>query len=174
MNSKHLTNALMPSLLLLTLFAPAVLAEGKAACAAYLNEAEVERALGLDVETAEPVEYSEGFTVCSWTKDRPAEGQLGVNLSLFELKAIREGMVSAETVREYFDLQVASTRETSGQEPETFKGCAKRAVLFTEEHLWTMMIEMEDVFVHLSVSPTDVGRAKMDAVAKAVCSRAKR
>ena len=87
---KLVMNALAVSLFALALPAPEALAGGKPACAAYLTEAEVEGALGLDMEATEPVEYSEGFTVCSWVKDRPVEGQLGINLSFFEMKAIRD------------------------------------------------------------------------------------
>ncbi|MEO8380283.1 MAG: hypothetical protein ABI779_11520 [Acidobacteriota bacterium] len=126
-------------------------------------------ALGVELETVEPVEYSPGFTVCSWTKDRP-EGQLGVNLSFFELKAIREGMVSAESIPEYFDLQVSSTQEQSGVAPRKLAGVGKRAVLFSEEALWIVMIELEEGFAHLAISPTDVTRTQVEAMAKAVSS----
>ncbi|MGZ5474284.1 MAG: hypothetical protein ACXW31_16635, partial [Thermoanaerobaculia bacterium] len=61
-------------------FASDARAEGGAACAAWLTASDVETALGVDLETIDPVEYSAGFTVCSWTRDRP-EGQLGVYLS---------------------------------------------------------------------------------------------
>ncbi|MDP9194030.1 MAG: DUF3558 domain-containing protein [Acidobacteriota bacterium] len=146
-------------------------AEGAAPCAAWLTAAEVRTALGVELETVEPVEYSPGFTVCSWTKDRP-EGQLGVNLSFFELKAIREGMVSAESIPEYFDLQVSSTQERSGVEPQELAEVGKRAVLFSEEALWIVMIELEEGFAHLAISPGDVARAQVEAMAKAVDSRA--
>lgn len=149
-----------------------VRAEGPAACAAWLTAAEVQGALGMELETVEPVEYSPGFTVCSWTKDRP-EGQLGVNFSFFELKAIREGMISAESIPEYFDLQVSSKKDESGAEPETLDGVGKRAVLFSEENLWIVMIELEEGFAHLAISPTDVARAKVEKMAKAVATRAK-
>lgn len=147
-------------------------AEGKPSCAAFLTAAEVQTALGMELETVEPVEYSPGFTVCSWTKDRP-EGQLGVNFSFFELKAIREGMISAESIPEYFDLQVSSKREESGVEPQKLEGIGKRAVLFSEEGLWIVMIELEEGFAHLAISPSDVARSQVEAVAKAVKSRAK-
>ena len=153
-------------------FASAARAEGPAACAAWLTEAEVEAALEVEVETAAPVEYSPGFTVCSWVKDRP-EGQLGVNLSFFELKAIREGMISAESIPEYFDLQVSSKREERGAEPQELDGVGKRAVLFSEEGLWIVMIELEEGFAHLAISPSDVARAQVESMAKAVGSRKK-
>ena len=47
-------------------FASDVRAEGRAACAAWLTASEVEAALGVKLETIDPVEYSPGFTVCSW------------------------------------------------------------------------------------------------------------
>ena len=150
--------------------ASAARAEGRAACAAWLTEAEVETALKLEVETVEPVEYSPGFTVCSWIKDRP-EGQLGVNLSFFELKAIREGMISAESIPEYFDLQVSSKREQLGAEPQKLDGVGKRAVLFSEEGLWIAMIELEEGFAHLAISPSDIPGAQVKSMAKAVGSR---
>lgn len=158
-------------LLLASAVAYDVRAEGAAPCAAWLTAAEVKTALGVELETVEPVEYSPGFTVCSWTKDRP-EGQLGVNLSFFELKAIREGMVSAESIPEYFDLQVSSTQEQSGVEPQELAEVGKRAVLFSEEGLWIVMIELEEGFAHLAISPGDVARAQVEAMAKAVGSRA--
>ena len=153
-------------------FASGVRAEGRAACAAWLNEADVETALGMEVETVEPVEYSAGFTVCSWVKDRP-EGQLGVNLSFFELQAMREGMISAQSIPEYFDLQVSSKREERGAEPQELDGVGKRAVLFSEEGLWIVMIELEQGFAHLAISPSDVTRAQVESMAKAVGSRKK-
>jgi hypothetical protein len=149
-----------------------VRAAGPAPCAAWLTAAEVQGALGMELETVEPVEYSPGFTVCSWTKDRP-EGQLGVNFSFFELKAIREGMISAESIPEYFDLQVSSKRDEIGAEPDKLDGVGKRVVLFSEEHLWILMIELEEGFAHLAISPTDVARARVEALAKAAASRAK-
>ena len=163
---------------LLTLAAALTFASGARAadrmdCTAWLTAAEVETALEMKLESAEPVEYSPGFTVCSWVKDRP-EGQLGVNLSFFDPQAIREGMISAETIPEYFDLQVSSKRDQSGAEPEKLEGIGKRAVLFTEEWLWIVMIELEEGFAHLSVSPTDIGRAKLDALAKAATTRKKK
>lgn len=153
-------------------FASDVRAEGSAACAAWLTASEVETALGVALETIDPVEYSAGFTVCSWAKDRP-EGQLGVNLSFFELQAIREGMISAESIPEYFDLQVSSKQDTSGTEPQKLDGIGKRAVLFSEEGLWIVMIELEKGFVHLAISPSDIARAQVVAVAKAIDSHAK-
>ena len=148
-------------------------AEAGAACAAWLTAAEVETALAVKLETVEPVEYSPGFTVCSWTKDRP-EGQLGVNFSFFELKAIREGMVSAESIPEYFDLQVSSKQDESGAEPQKLDGVGKRAVLFSEDVLAIVMIELEEGFAHLTISPGDVTRAQVEEMAKAVASRAKK
>lgn len=153
--------------------APEVRAEGPAACSAWLTAAEVKAALGLDVETADPVEYSPGFTVCSWTKARP-EGEIGVNLSFFQLQAIREGMISAESIPEYFDLQVSSTKETSGTEPEKLEGIGKRAVLFSDDGLWVVMIELNEGFAHVALSPGDITRAQVEAVAKAVASHAKK
>lgn len=163
-----------PSLLVLFILslASGVRAEGRAACAAWLNAAEVENALEMKVETVEPVEYSPGFTVCSWVKDRP-EGQLGVNFSFFELKAIREGMISAQSIPEYFDLQVSSKREEGGAKPQELDGVGKRAVLFSEEGLWIVMIELKEGFAHLAISPSDVPRAQVESMAKAVGSRAK-
>ena len=150
-----------------------VRAEGGAPCAAWLTAAEVEAALEMKLETVEPVEYSPGFTVCSWTRDRP-EGQLGVNLSFFELKAIREGGgMSAESIPEYFDLQVSSKKGESGVKSETLDGVGKRAVLFTEEGLLIVMIELEEGFAHLAISPSDVSRAQVEALAKALDSHAK-
>jgi hypothetical protein len=143
-----------------------------APCAALLTTAEVQTALGTTVETVEPVQYSPGFTLCSWTKDRP-EGGLGVHFSLFELQAIREGMVSAESIPEYFDLQVSSKQEEVGAEPAKLEGIGKRAVLFSEEYLWIVMIELEDGFAHLGLSATDITRAQVETMAKAVDSRAK-
>ena len=154
-------------------FASHVRAEGTAACAAWLDAAEVESALQMKLETTDPVEYSPGFTVCSWTKDR-AEGQLGVNLSFFELKAMREpGAMSAESIPEYFDLQVASKKEQDGSEPEKLEGIGKRAVLFTEDVLAIVMVELEEGFMHLSISPNEVTRAQLEALAKAATSRGK-
>ncbi len=147
-------------------------AEGSAPCAALLTAAEVQTALGVEVETVEPVEYSAGFTVCSWTKHSP-EGQLGVNLSFFELEAIREAMVSAESIPEYFDLQVSSKREESGAEPQNLDGVGERAVVFSEEGLWIVMIELEEGFAHLAISPSDVARSQVEAMARAVDSRPK-
>jgi len=158
--------------LLVSAVASDLRAEGAAPCAAWLTAAEVKDALGMELETVDPVEYSPGFTVCSWTKDRP-EGQLGVNLSFFELKAIREGMVSAESIPEYFDLQVSSTQEQSGVEPQKLTDIGKRAVLFADEALWVVMIELEEGFAHLSISPNDVARAQVEALAKAMASRTK-
>lgn len=147
-------------------------ADDGAACAAWLTAAELNPALGVELETVDPVEYSPGFTVCSWTKDRP-EGQLGVNLSFFELKAIREGMVSAESIPAYFDLQVSSKQSESGVEHHSIDGVGKRAVLFSEEGLWIVMIELEEGFAHLSISPNDVTRTQVERVAKAVRRRAR-
>lgn len=147
-------------------------AEGAAPCAAWLTAAEVQAALGMELETVAPVEYSPGFTVCSWTKDRP-QGQLGVNLSFFELKAIREGMVSAESIPEYFDLQVSSRREEFGVEPQKLDGAGRRAVLFSEEHLWIVMIELQEGFAHLAISPSDVARSQVEAMARSIGSHAK-
>ena len=158
----------IPFILLLA----SVQAEGKAPCAAWLTAAEVQAALGMELETVDPVEYSPGFTVCSWVKDRP-EGQLGVNLSFFELKAIREGMISAQSIPEYFDLQVSAKREERGAEPQELDGVGNRAVLFSEEGLWIVMIELEEGFAHLAISPSDVARAQVESLAKAVGSRAK-
>jgi hypothetical protein len=152
------------------IFTSGLRAEEPKACAALLSAAEVEAALGVTMEAVDPVEYSEGFTVCSWVKDRP-EGQIGVNLSFSELKAIREGMVSAESVSDYFDLQLSSTRDVSGTEPQKLDCCGKRAVLFSEKELWVVMIELEKGFVHLAVSPGDVTRAKVEALARAVDQR---
>lgn len=141
-----------------------------APCAKWLTAAEVKAALEMELETADPVEYSPGFTVCSWTKDRP-EGQLGVNFSFFEMKAIREGGTSAETIPEYFDLEVASKRDEIKAEPEKLEGIGKRAALFSEEYLWIVMIELEDGFAHLAISPADVTRAQVEALAKAAAAR---
>jgi hypothetical protein len=154
------------------LFGSDLRADGQAPCAALLTAAEVKAALGTELERADPVEYSPGFTLCSWTKDRP-EGGLGMHLSFFEMKAIREGMISAESIPEYFDLQVSSKKEVSGVEPEALEGVGKRAVLFSEENLWIVMIELEKGFVHLAISPGDVTRAQVEAMARAVDSRAK-
>jgi hypothetical protein len=154
-------------------FASGVRAAERMDCTAWLSTADVETALEMKVEPAEPVEYSPDFTVCSWMKDRP-EGQLGVHFSFFGPKAMREGAISAESIPEYFDLQVASKRGESGAEPEKLDGVGKRAVLFTEEWLWIVMIELEEGFGHLSISPTDVGRAKLEALAKAVRKREKK
>lgn len=172
MQAKRVVRPIELVLLLVSALAFDVRAEGRAACAAWLATAEVEAALGVKVEAVDPVEYSAGFTVCSWTRDRP-EGQLGVNLSFFELKAIREGMVSAESIPEYFDLQVSSKKGESGAEPQTLDGVGKRAVVFSEEHLWIVMIELEEGFAHLAISPSDVTRGQLEAMARAVASRAK-
>ena len=90
------------------------------------------------------------------------------------MKAIREGMVSAESIPEYFDLQVSSTQETNGSKPEQLEGIGKRAVLFSQEHLWIVMIELDEGFVYLSVSPTDITRARVEALAKSVAAHAKK
>jgi hypothetical protein len=162
----------MVFVLFILLFGSDLRADGQAPCAGLLTAEEVQAALGTDLERAEPVEYSPGFTLCSWTKDRP-EGGLGVHLSFFEMKAIREGMISADSIPEYFDLQVSSTKEVKGVEPEVLEGVGKRAVVFSEESLWIVMIELEKGFVHLAISPGDVTRAQVEAMAKAVDSRAK-
>lgn len=154
-------------------YAPGMRAEGRKACTKYLTAAEVDGALGRKLEAAEPVEYSEGFTVCSWSIDRP-EGALGVNLSVFEMKAIREGMVSAESVPEFFDLQVSSKRDQAGADPEKLDSYGRRVVLFTEDTQWTVMIEGENAFVHLSISPGDVTRSQVDKVVEAVVARLKK
>lgn len=146
-------------------------AETSAECANWLTAADVARVLGVELETAEPVEYSPGFTVCSWVRDRP-EGQLGVNFSFFTPQAMREGMISAESIPEYFDLQVSSHRDTTSSEPQELAGVGKRAVVFSEEQLWIVMIELEDGFGHLALSPGDVTREQVEAVAKAVRRRA--
>jgi hypothetical protein len=96
-----------------------------------------------------------------------------VNLSFFELKAMREGMMSAESIPEYFDLHVSSKQEQSGVKPQKLDGIGKRAVLFSEEVLWIVMIELEEGFAHLAISPADVTRAQVEVLAKAVSSRAK-
>ena len=179
MHEQHAVRASAVRLVILSLasaltFASDVRAEEPAACAGWLTAAEVESALGMTVESVDPVEYSPGFTVCSWTKDRP-EGQLGVHLSFFELKAMKEpGPMTAESIPEYFDLQVASKKESDGKEPETLEEIGKRAVLFSEEGLWIVMIELEEGFAHLAVSPSDVTRAQIEALAKAVAAHAKK
>lgn len=143
-----------------------------AACDNWLTSDEVSAALGVEVDTSEPVEYSPGFTVCSWTKNRP-EGQLGANFSFFTPQAIREGMISAESIPEYFDLQVSSHRDTTSVEPEKLDGVGKRAVLFAEDGLWIVMIELEEGFGHLALSPGDVTREQVLAVARGVRSHAR-
>lgn len=153
-------------------FAPQVRAEGKAACTAWLTKAEVEKALGVTLDAGEPVEYSPGFTVCSWTKDRP-EGGLGIHLSFMELKAMQDGPLAAATIPEYFDNQVASKKESDGKEPKTLEGIGKRAVMFTEEYLAIVMIELEEGFAHLSISPAD-DTAQLEALAKAVAAHEKK
>ena len=147
-----------------------VTAQEAAECAAWLTSADVSKALDLELETADPVEYSPGFTVCSWTKDRP-EGQLGVNFSFFTMEAIRDGMISAESIPEFFDLNVTSHRDTAGVEPQKVAGIGKRAVLFEEDGLWIVMIELETGFGHLALSPGDVTRAQVEAVGKSVRRR---
>jgi len=144
-----------------------VIAAEQAACAEWLTAEDVSKALGLELQTTDPVEYSPGFTLCSWTKDRP-EGQIGVNFSFFTMEAIREGMISAESIPEYFDMHVSSHRDTTGGEPQQLEGIGKRAVLFTEDHLWIVMIELETGFGHLSLSPGDITREQVEAVAKQV------
>jgi hypothetical protein len=167
MQAERVRRVVLLSLVLSLSVAVSGWAEERKACSAWLTAADVESALGIEVETAEPVEYSAGFTVCSWTKDRP-EGQLGVNLSFFEPQAIREGMISAESIPEYFDLQVSSRRDQFHAEPQELVGVGKRAVVFTEEHLWIVMIELEEGFVHLALSPGDITREQVEKVAKAV------
>jgi hypothetical protein len=166
-------NRALLMLLLASAVAYDVRAEGSAPCAAWLTAAEVKAALNMELQTSKPVEYSPGFTVCSWTKDRP-EGQLGVHFSFFEMKAIREGMVPAESISEYFDREVASKKEEGGSESQTLDGIGKRAVLFTEENLSIVMIELEEGFAHLAISPNGVvNRDQLVAMAKAAASRAK-
>jgi hypothetical protein len=142
-------------------------AEMSTTCAEWLTADDVSKALGLELETSDPVEYSPGFTLCSWTKDRP-EGQIGANFSFFTMEAIRDGMISAESIPQYFDMHVSSHRDTTGVEPEKLEGIGKRAVLFTEDHLWIVMIELETGFGHLSLSPGDITRQQVEAVAKQV------
>ena len=145
--------------------------DAQADCAAWLNAAEVESALGIKLETQDPVEYSPGFTVCSWTKDRP-EGQLGVSLSFFELEAMREpGPMSAESIPEYFDLQVASKKEQDGKDAVELERIGKRAAMFSEDVLTIVMIELEEGFVHLAITPSEFKREQVEALAKAAASR---
>ena len=173
MIGKRVLRTVVPVFVVLLSAAGADLRAEGAPCAALLTTADVQTALGVEVDAAEPVEYSPGFTVCSWSKDRP-EGQLGVHLSYSDMQAIREGMMPAESVREYFDSQVGSKTEQDQIEPLELDGIGERAVLFSEEHLWIVMIELEDGFAHLGISPGDITRSQVEAIAKAVSARAKR
>ena len=163
----------VPLMLFASAFAGAAHAEEKVPrCVGWLTKAEIESALGVEVQAGDPVEYSPGFTLCSWTRDRP-EGQLGLHLSFFELEAMREGPMTAESIPEYFDLQVSTKQGELGTEPATLEGIGKRAVLFSEEHLWIVMIELEEAFVHFSVSPTDITREQVETMARAAASQAR-
>lgn len=160
----------MTRALLILLFATAMRVESPPPCAEWLTTTEVQGALGMEVHAEGPAEHSPGFTLCSWTKDRP-EGQLGVHFSFFEPEAMREGPITAESIPEYFDLQVAAKKDESGAEPQKLDGVGKRAVLFSEEYLWIVMIELEEGFAHLAISPTDITREQVEKLAKAAASR---
>lgn len=151
-------------------FTPDMNADQVKTCAAFLTTEEVEFALGMKVQVVDPIEYSEGFTSCSWLVDRD-EGQLGVNFYFFEIKAIREGMISAESIPEFFDLSLATMRDGGGGEPQKLTGIGKRAVLFANEENWTVLIETDEGFAQVSVTSSGVEREQAVAVGKVAASR---
>ncbi|HVS03701.1 MAG TPA: hypothetical protein VMT16_13100, partial [Thermoanaerobaculia bacterium] len=84
------------------------------------------------------------------------------------LKAIQEGMISAETVAEFFDMNVRSTEDVGGSKGQAIKGIGVRAVLFTEPERLRMFVETKKGFVE--VAATGLTAKQLEAVAKAVAA----
>ena len=150
---------------LVVIVAPALRAEEVAECARLLTPAELEAAAGEKFEeVSDPVVYAEGHTLCSF---HTAAGAKSVMVTSQSLEAIREGMISAETVKEFFDMNVRSTEDV-GSKGQAVKGIGVRAVLFTEPERLRMFVEMKKGFVE--VATTGLTAKQIEAVAAAVAA----
>ncbi|HVR30474.1 MAG TPA: hypothetical protein VMS86_13185, partial [Thermoanaerobaculia bacterium] len=115
---------------LATLFAlvlvitPVLHAQEVPECARLLTQAELEAAAGEKFdEGSDPVVYAEGHTLCTFFA---AGGTKSVMVTFQNLKAIQEGMISAETVAEFFDMNVRSTEDVGGSKGQAIKGIGVR------------------------------------------------
>lgn len=134
-----------------------------AQCSKLLTQDEVKAAVGEAFdEVSEPTIYAEGHSVCAFFG---AEGK-SVMLTFLDPGAIHNGMISAESVAEYFDMNVRSTEEVGGLKGKPLQGIGVRAVLFSTPERPTIMIETKKGFAE--VASAGLTEKQLEAVAKAV------
>lgn len=153
-------------LALVIVVTPALHADEVPECARLLTQIELEAAAGEKFdEVSDPVVYAEGHTLCTFFA---AGGTKSVMVTFQNLKAIQEGMISAETVAAFFDMNVRSTEDVGGSKGQAMKGIGVRAVLFTESERLRMFVETKKGFVE--VAATGLTAKQLEAVASAVAA----
>jgi hypothetical protein len=137
-------------------------------CATLLTNDEVKTALGRPLSEDSPTiaaQSMDGTSTCYWTTSG-AEPAVYITLMFHELEAIREAMVSAGSVSDFFDMNVSSTTDRGGVAPEMLKDVGVRAALFSESEAQFVYIETVEGFVHLSA--IGATRAQIEELARAV------
>ena len=156
----------MRNFLIVLLLAASAHAEDAPQCAMVLTQDELKAAVGESFdEVSKPVIYAEGHSQCSFFT---AGGAKTVMVTFMNLHAIREGMISAETVLEFYEMSVRSREDVTGQKGQVLKNVGVRAALFREPEPMTALVAMKDGFAEIAAVGLTAGQ--LEAVAKAVAA----
>jgi hypothetical protein len=153
----------LAALLTVVAVAPIGVADDAPLCAQMLTAARLQAALGVSFDdVSDPVIYADGHSQCSFLT---GGGKKNVMLTFLNLRAIQEGMISAESIPAYYDMNVRSTEETLETKGTPVKGVGVRAVLFDNPEVLRMMIETKKGFAEISAS--GLSAKEMEAVGRA-------
>jgi hypothetical protein len=138
-------------------------------CVALLTGAELKSAAGVVFdEVSDPVSFSEGQSQCSFFAHTD-DGLKQVMFSYWNATAIREGMVSAESIPEFFDMMVRSHEEVGGVKGTKLEGIGVRSFFWEgEERTATIYAEMQIGFAE--IIGKGLTRPQLEAVAKAAAA----
>ena len=151
---------------LIVFTSPASATEISHDCVALLTAAELKTAVGVVFdEVSDPVSFSEGQSQCSFFA-HTGDGLKSVMFSFWNRTAIREGMISAESIPEFFDMMVRSKEEVDGEQGTKIQGVGVRSVLWEGAELSTVYVEAQIGFAE--VLAKGLTRAQLEAVGKAV------
>ncbi len=112
-------------------------------CAGMLTAAEVKAATGTAFEDMGPDSRNPGESECDWMA-RGGGGFKSVAFTFYELKAIEEALIPADSPAEFYDLNVRSTEEVAGGKGEKLPGIGVRAVLIRNSEQLVLYVERAD------------------------------
>lgn len=153
----------------LLILVPQVRAGEKEHCSTLLTAAEVKSVLGQELsEVSEPVSLGPGHSQCSFFAGSGDDLKI-VTLSFSDIDAVRDFPTPMESVTEFYDMNVSSAQDVTGEKGEKLPGLGLRAILFKATVPFRIYVETKTGFADIATSGLTPDQLK--AVAKAAVAR---